>query len=71
MNDFEKIQEILKRNNIGFSINNSLYDNQDNKYNAINLVAERNNNVIGYAEFFTNLYFDKNNGTLEKVEILE
>ena len=71
MNNFEIIQEILKKNNIGFSINNSEYDNQDNKYNTITLVAERNENIIGYAEFFTNLYFNKDNGNLEKIEILE
>lgn len=71
MSDFEIIQEILKRNNIGFSINNIKYDNEDNKYNTITLIAERNNNVVGYAEFFTNLYFNKENGQLDKVEILE
>ncbi len=71
MNNFEIIQEILKKNNIGFSVNNSNYDNQDGEYNLINLLAERNNNVVGYAEFFTNLYFNKENGNLEKVEILE
>lgn len=71
MNNFKTIQEILKKNNIGFSINNSEYDNQDNKYNTITLIAERNDNVVGYAEFFTNLYFNKQDGNLEKVEILE
>ncbi|MCI8482654.1 MAG: hypothetical protein HFJ27_06420 [Clostridia bacterium] len=49
MNNFEIIQEILKKNNIGFSVNNSNYDNQDGEYNLINLLAERNNNVVGYA----------------------
>lgn len=71
MNDFETIQKILKKNNIGFSINNSKYDNRDSKYNTIALVAERSKNVVGYTEFFTNLYFNKENGNLEKVEILE
>ena len=71
MSDFDTIQEILKNNNIGFSINNSDYDNRDGRYNIINLLAERNKNVVGYAEFFTNLYFNKENGNLESVEILE
>lgn len=71
MNNFEMIQDILKNNDIGFCINNIEYDNKENKYNVITLIAERNNNVVGYAEFFTNLYFNKEKGNLEKVEILE
>lgn len=71
MSDFEAIQQILKKNNIGFSINNIKYDNEDNKYNIVTLVAERSNNVVGYAGFFTNLYFNKQNKNLEKVETLE
>lgn len=71
MNDFKTIQKILKNNNIGFSINNKEHDNEDNKYNLITLTANKDNNVVGYTEFFTNLYFNKENGNLKKVEILE
>lgn len=71
MNNFEIIQKILKNNDIGFYINSIEYDNKENKYNTITLIAKINNNVEGYAEFFTNLYFNKKNGKLEKVEILE
>ena len=71
MNNFETIQEILKKNNIGFFINNVYYDNEEGKYNVISLAAGENNNVTGYSYFHTNLYFNREKGNLEKVDILE
>lgn len=71
MCDFEIIQEILKNNNIGFSINNSKCDNKNSQYNVITLIAERDEKVEGYIDFFTNIYFNKENGKLVTIEILE
>ncbi len=71
MKDIEVIQQILKKRNIDFSINNNKYDNKGSKYDVLTLIAERHNKVTGYAEFFTSLYFNKQNGDLEQVEILE
>lgn len=71
MNDLKIIQKIFRKNNIGFSINSKKHDNKNNKYNLITLIANRDNNVVGCTDFFTNLYFNKENGNLEKIEILE
>lgn len=71
MNDFKIMQEIMRNNSMGFSINNKKYDNENEKYNFITLIAEENNKVEGYTNFFTNLYFNKEKGNLEKIEILE
>ena len=71
MNNFEIIQEILKRNEVDFFINSEDCNNDDLEYFNIITLKEGTKNVEGYSYFFTWLFFDKENGRLKKVGIYE
>lgn len=70
MNDFETIQEILKRNEIEFLINEDCNDDDLEDFNIITL-REGMKNIEAYSWFLTWLFFDKKNGKLKKVGIYE
>lgn len=71
MSNFETIQDILKENEIEFSINSEDCNNDDLQNFNIIALKEGTKNVEGYSYFLAWLFFDKENGRLKKVGIYE